>query len=215
MAIERSLAREKMVQEQLIARGIRDARVLAAMARVPRERFVPAALRQSAYEDRALPIGRGQTISQPYMVALMAEALELGGDERVLEIGTGSGYEAAILAELCEKVVSVERIEDLGTEARRTLRGLGYRNIEIVVGDGTLGYEPQAPYDAIVASAASPGIPRSLVEQLRRGGRLVLPVGEEELQTLVRIRKGDEGLREEYLGECRFVKLIGEQGWAE
>jgi len=202
-----------MVREQLLSRGIRDPRVLAAMGKVPRHLFVPDELQNEAYDDHPLPIGEGQTISQPYMVALMIEALGLKGEERVLEVGTGSGYEAAILAELCARVFSVERLEELATRARVHLSSLGYGNVSIRVGDGTLGWAEHAPYEAVVISAAAPCIPRPLLEQLKPGGCLVLPMGEEDLQALVRIRKDKEGLKEDYFGECRFVKLLGTYGW--
>jgi len=207
--------REKMVADQIVARQIRDPRVLAAMRKVPRHLFVAEELWDQAYEDGPLPIGESQTISQPYIVALMAEALELKGNERVLEIGTGSGYEAAVLAELCAELFSIERLEDLAMNARAVLASLGYRNISIQVGDGTLGWQECAPYDCVVVSAAGPQIPRPLLEQLKPDGILVLPMGEEGLQSLVRIRKGKDGLKEEYLGECRFVKLKGAYGWEE
>lgn len=207
--------RAKMVAEQLVTRMISDPRVLAAMEKVPRHLFVEEDLRERSYEDGPLPIGRGQTISQPYIVALMAQALDLKGQEKVLEIGTGSGYEAAVLAELCAEVFSIERVEELAEKARSLLKGLGYKNIEVRVGDGTLGWEEHAPYDAAVISAAAPQIPRPILDQLRPEGYLVLPLGEEDLQTLVRIRKGKDGLKEEYLGECRFVKLKGAYGWKE
>ncbi len=213
MALKDVQARERMVHYQLASRGIRDLRLLAAMAKVPRHLFVAPELRDRAYEDHPLPIGEDQTISQPYMVALMVEALGLKGQERVLEIGTGSGYGAAVLAELCGEVFSVERFESLAAQARRVLEDLGYRNVHIRVGDGSLGWEEGAPYDAVLVSAAAPRIPRPLLEQLKLGGCLVVPMGEEEIQMLVRIWKGVEGLREEYLGECRFVKLVGEYGW--
>ena len=207
--------RERMVREQLSSRGIRNSRVLSAMARVPRHLFVTEELREQAYEDHPLPIGEGQTISQPYMVALMAEALELQGTERVLEVGTGSAYEAAVLAELCAHVFSVELVDKLACQARIALRCLGYSNVSLRVGDGTLGWEEHAPFDSIVISAAAPGIPRPLLDQLRPGGCLVVPMGEEELQTLARIHKGEGGgYREECLTECRFVKLMGRYGWA-
>lgn len=207
--------RAKMVAEQLVTRMISDPRVLAAMEKVPRQLFVDEDLRERSYEDGPLPIGRGQTISQPYIVALMAQALELKGQEKVLEIGTGSGYEAAVLAELCAEVFSIERVEELAEKARSLLTGLGYKNINVRVGDGTLGWEEHAPYDDAVISAAAPQIPRPILDQLRPEGYLVLPLGEEDLQTLVRIRKGKDGLKEEYLGECRFVKLKGTYGWKE
>ncbi len=215
MVVSYLLARERMVETQLVSRGIKESSVLAAMAKVPRHLFVAEELRDQAYEDNPLPIGKGQTISQPYMVALLVEALGLKGKDRVLEIGTGSGYEAAVLAELCARVFSVELVEDLAVKARVVLASLGYRNVSIQVGDGTLGWGEHAPYDAVVISAAAPCIPRPLLEQLRPGGCLVLPMGEEELQTLVGIRKESGGLREEYLGECRFVKLMGAYGWED
>ncbi|MBI3000405.1 MAG: protein-L-isoaspartate(D-aspartate) O-methyltransferase [Deltaproteobacteria bacterium] len=208
-------ARQQMVQEQLLRRGINDPRVLEAMARVPRHLFVPEELRGRAYEDGPLPIGEYQTISQPYMVALMVEALQLKGDERVLEVGTGSGYEAAVLSELCAEVFSMERLESLAARARSVLASLGYGNVQVFTGDGTLGLQAHAPYDAVVISAAAPAIPRPLLEQVKPGGCLVLPMGEIEIQTLVRIRKASEGLKEDYLGDCYFVKLIGSYGWQE
>jgi protein-L-isoaspartate(D-aspartate) O-methyltransferase len=206
-------ARERMVREQIQARGLATERVLEAMRRVPRHLFVDRGLRDRAYDDTPLPIGDGQTISQPYIVALMVEALELEGSERVLEIGTGSGYEAAVLAELCAEVYSIERIERLADRAGRLLATLGYRNVYLRVGDGSAGWPDAAPFAAIVTSAAVRRIPRTLVEQLVDGGRLVLPLGEEDSQMLVRLRKGPHGLREECLGECRFVRLIGTYGW--
>jgi len=215
MVVSYLLAREKMVEEQLVSRGIRDSRVLTAMAKVRRHLFVAEELRSRAYDDNPLPIGEGQTISQPYMVALMVEALGLKGKERVLEIGTGSSYAAAVLAELCAQVFSIEWVEDLAVRAQVVLVSLGYRNVSIRVGDGTLGWEEHAPYDAVVISAAAPCIPRPLIRQLKLDGSLVLPMGEEELQTLVRIRKERGGLREEYLGECLFVKLMGAYGWED
>lgn len=208
-------ARKKMVQEQLVSQGIKDPRVLAAMAKVPRHLFVVEELQGQAYDDNPLPIGEGQTISQPYMVARMVEALGLKGKELVLEIGTGSGYAAAVLAELCGQVFSMEMVEDLAIRARAVLASLGYRNVSVQVGDGTLGWEEHAPYDAVVISAGAPCIPRPLLEQLRPGGCMVFPMGEKDLQTLVRIRKERGGLREEYLGECYFVKLLGTYGWED
>jgi protein-L-isoaspartate(D-aspartate) O-methyltransferase len=209
--------RNRMVAAQLAARGIEDGRVLEAMRRVPRHLFVAPELQDRAYEDTPLPIGARQTISQPYMVALMSEALELAdAGERVLEIGTGSGYQSAVLAELAAVVLSLERIPELARQARDVLGRLGYLDrVTIQVADGTLGWPDGSPYDAILVTAGAPQIPRPLIEQLRVGGRLVLPMGEEELQTLVRIRRGPNGIVEEYLGECRFVKLLGSQGWEE
>ncbi|MBI2360592.1 MAG: protein-L-isoaspartate(D-aspartate) O-methyltransferase [Deltaproteobacteria bacterium] len=209
------IARERMIEEQLKSRDIRDPRVLQAMGKVSRHLFVPQELKGQAYEDRPLPIGQDQTISQPYMVALMVQALELRGNERILEVGTGSGYATAVLAELCAQVYSMERLEALATRARFVLANLSYDNVRIITGDGTLGLADYAPYDGVVISAAAPCLPRPLLEQLKPGGRLVVPMGEQELQALVRIRKTTEGLEEDYLGECHFVKLIGTYGWDE
>ncbi len=206
-------ARERMVEQQLVERGIFDARVIGAMTRVERHRFVEEALWMRAYEDRALPIGLRQTISQPYMVGLMTQSLELRGGERVLEVGTGSGYQTAVLAELAGSVFSIERFSSLAAAAREVLDMLGYHNVAVRVADGTLGWAEQAPFDAILVTAGSPRVPRPLVRQMSEGGRLVFPVGAEELQTLVRIRKEDGRLHEEYLGDCRFVKLVGRYGW--
>jgi protein-L-isoaspartate(D-aspartate) O-methyltransferase len=213
--IDYAQARERMVEKQLVSRGIHDPRVLRAMAKVPRHLFLENELWDRAYEDHPLPIGANQTISQPYMVALMAEALELKGTERVLEVGTGSGYAAAVLGELCAEVFTVEAVEELALKARALLSNLGHRNVSVLVGDGTLGWEEHAPYDGIIISAAAPCIPRPLLEQLKTPGRLVFPMGEKELQTLVRIRKDTAGIREEYLGECLFVKLKGRYGWED
>jgi len=213
MALAYTQARERMVQDQLAARGITDARVLAVMGRVPRHAFVEDYLRDQAYEDYPLPIGENQTISQPYMIAIMAQVLQIEQTERILEIGTGSGYFSAILAELGAMVYSVERLESLASHARATLQTLGYRNVFIDVGDGSLGWPDHAPFDAVVVGSAAPCLPRPLLSQLMPGGRLVLPMGEEELQTLVRVSTEPSGLREEYFGECRFVKLRGQYGW--
>lgn len=217
MATDHEAARARMVRAQLEGRGIADRRVLAAMGAVPRHRFVPPELRERAYEDTPLPIGSGQTISQPYMVAVMTEALGLADEEaHVLEVGTGSGYQTAVLAALGVRVTSIERIESLADRAREVIDGIGLgERVTIAVGDGTLGWEAGAPFDAILVTAGAPGIPRPLIAQLAPHGRLVVPVGEEELQTLVRLRRGAEGLVEEYLGECRFVKLQGSHGWEE
>jgi len=216
VALDDERARERMVAEQLEARGFHDPAVLAAMRRVPRHLFVEPALRERAYDDTPLPIGEQQTISQPYMVALMTEALELRGGERVLEVGTGSGYQAAILAEMGAWVVTLERIPVLAERARGVLGPLGYLDrVQMERGDGTLGWAGGAPYDGIIVTAGAPCIPRPLVEQIAPAGRLVLPMGDDELQTLVRLRRGPNGLVEEYLGECRFVKLLGSYGWEE
>ena len=210
-------ARARMVTEQLERRGFDDPTVLAAMRCVPRHLFVEPSLQERAYEDTPLPIGERQTISQPYMVALMSEALAVRAGARVLEVGTGSGYQAAVLAEMGARVLTLERIPALGTRAREVLAALGYADrVTVEIGDGTLGAPAGAPYDGIIVTAGAPQIPRPLVEQLGANGCLVLPMGDDELQTLVRIRRGaDGGLIEEYLGECRFVKLLGSYGWED
>ncbi|MBN1626443.1 MAG: protein-L-isoaspartate(D-aspartate) O-methyltransferase [Deltaproteobacteria bacterium] len=210
-----SAARESMVRTQLLPRGIKDTRVLQAMGEVPRERFMPEQMKPYAYDDTAFSIGSGQTISQPYIVALMTEALELKGTEKALEIGTGSGYQAAILARLSSVVYTVERIESLMTTARDVLDDLGYRNIFFKVFDGTLGWNEKAPYDAIVVTAAAPVVPKPLLEQLKENGRLVLPVGDQYGQDLIKITKKDAIFYEKNLGGVIFVKLIGEYGWSK
>lgn len=204
-------ARQRMV-EALAARGIRDRRVLAAMAKIPRHRFVEEPFRDRAYGEHSLPIGEKQTISQPFTVARMTEALELTGRERVLEIGTGSGYQAAVLAELAEKVYSLERIPALAFRARRLLDELGYHTVVIWQRDGSFGWREEAPFDAIIATAAAPSVPRALVEQLAPGGRLVIPVGPPAGQQLLRLRKpaGGGPVVEEPLGPCKFVEFIGD-----
>jgi len=208
--------RLQMVTEQLAARGICDERVLAALAVVPRHRFVPAGQRAYAYQDHPLPVGHGQTISQPYMVALMTEALQLPAGARVLEVGTGSGYQAAVLAEIGVEVYSIERVPELAAQAENRLREIGFgERVRIRVGDGTDGWSEAAPFDGIVVTAAVRQIPRALLSQLGSGGCLVLPLGQRELQGLVRIRRGAAGWEEDYLGECRFVKLVGVDGWDE
>ena len=206
-------ARQKMLESQIVARNVRDPRVLEAIRTVPRHLFVEEALRDRAYLDKALPIGEKQTISQPFMVAAMSEALQLEGKERVLEIGTGSGYQTAVLSELCQSVFSVERIASFVPIARRRLESLGRYNVLIKVGDGTIGWTEHAPYDAILVTAAARGLPRPLAEQLAIGGRLVVPIGPEHSQSLMRITRDEQGFHEEALGECRFVKLIGRHGW--
>jgi protein-L-isoaspartate(D-aspartate) O-methyltransferase len=208
-----ALARKKMVQEQLVARGIKDKRILAAMMKVPRHLFVEEGLWHQAYGDFPLPIGEGQTISQPYIVALMTAALHVTGDEKVLEIGTGSGYQAAILAELTMHVFSVERISSMAAKARKILDQLGYANVLIRVSDGTLGWPEEAPFDGIIVTAGAPAIPTTLMQQLLTGGRLVIPVGNEYSQTLLKAVKQEKGYKQEDLGGVRFVKLIGDQGW--
>ncbi len=213
MALTYLQAREHMVREQLVKRGLADPLVLAAMGRVPRHLFVEESLRDRAYDDHPLPIGEGQTISQPYMVALMAEILKLAEGEKVLEVGTGSGYLTAVLAEQGVQVYSIEFSARLAEHARIALQALGYQNVTVHSGDGTLGWPAEAPFDAIVIGAAAPCLPRPLLAQLRLGGRLIVPMGEEELQTLVRVWKEPHGFREDYFGECRFVKLNGAYGW--
>jgi len=209
-------ARDRMVREQLVARGIRDARVLAAMRRVPRHLFVPEPWRECAYDDRPQPIGENQTISQPLMVALMTELLELQGSEVVLELGTGSGYQCAVLAELCRKVISIERHAVLAERAKRILEGLGYTNVEIHAADGTLGWPDEAPYPCIVVTAGAPSVPPPLVEQLAPGGRLVVPVGDRDVQTLTLIRKDARGRTSwSEHGRCVFVPVVGHHGWRE
>lgn len=203
-----------MVARQLAARDITDPRVLAAFAEVPRHRFVPPLHHHAAYGDGPLPIGQGQTISQPYMVAVMVQALDLGADDVVLEVGAGSGYAAAVLSRIVRRVVAIERIGALASRARATLAELGYDNVEVVEGDGSLGWPPGAPFDAICVSAAAPGIPPALVEQLAVGGRLVVPVGGHDWQTLLRVTKEADGAtRTDDLGGVRFVPLVGAEGW--
>ena len=197
----------------LAARDISDARVLDALDRVPRERFVPEPIRPRAYENIALPIPAGQTISQPLMVALMTQELELKGAERVLEIGTGTGYQTAILAELATEVVTIERIPELGHAARELLSDLGYSNIEFRIGDGSLGCPELAPYDAILVTAGAPDYPAPLYRQLRVGGRLVIPVGDEATQTLRIVTRTVQGPQIRESGGCRFVRLIGDAAW--
>lgn len=210
-----TLARQRMVVEQLVKRGIKDSRVLQAMGKVPRHLFVDPALKSRAYDDYPLPIGEGQTISQPYMVAIMTEALELKGHERVLEVGTGSGYQTAVLAELASKVYSIERIEALAHRAADRLLQLGYSNVQIKVGDGSLGWAEEAPFDAILVTAGAPSVPQALLQQLAEKGCLVIPVGEAHAQILKKIvRKGESYCYTDLVG-CVFVKLLGEQGWRE
>jgi protein-L-isoaspartate(D-aspartate) O-methyltransferase len=204
-----------MVESQIKARGIKDHLVLEAMAKVPRHVFVPEEYADAAYDDRPLPIGSGQTISQPYMVAVMTEALKLEGGERVLEIGTGSGYQTAMLAEIVARVVTIERKPELAGPAGETLGRLGYSNVELVVGDGTRGYPAGAPYEGILVTAGAPDVPEVLLDQLADGGRLVIPVGNTLQQTLTRVTKQQGGYKTERLEGCVFVPLIGEYGWNE
>ncbi len=202
-----------MVDTQLIPRGIKDQRVLNAMRKVPRHLFMPEPIRPSAYADMALPIGEGQTISQPYMVAVMTELLDLKGQERVLEIGTGSGYQAAVLAELAEEVYTIERIPELAAQSARRLAELGYGTVHVITGDGTKGYREKAPFDRILITAAAPEIPAVVADQLEEGGIIVAPVGGRLSQILVRSKKVRGLLAQEYQVPCVFVPLIGEYGW--
>ena len=204
-----------MVDRQLRRRDVVDPRVLAAMERVPRELFLPEGQRERAYDDAALPIGGGQTMSQPYMVAKMCELLSLNGEERVLDVGTGSGYHAAVLAELAKEVVTIERVPELAERARASLEAAGYDNVEVRVGDGTLGVPDRAPFDAIAVAAAAPVLPESLYEQLEVGGRIVVPVGGRSNQRLELIVKSPEGPAVVRSVPCRFVPLLGEEGFSE
>jgi protein-L-isoaspartate(D-aspartate) O-methyltransferase len=207
--------REKMVTTQIEGRGIRDQRVLDAMRKVPRHLFVGEALQDQAYGDFPLPIGEGQTISQPFIVAEMTQALELSPEDRVLEIGTGSGYQTAILAELAERVFTIERVRRLFMTARRIFDELKYYNIIAKCSDGTLGWRDEAPFDAIIVTAGAPKVAETLIDQLADHGRLVVPVGSEHSQMLMKIVKEDDEIHETNLGGCRFVKLIGSHGWQE
>jgi protein-L-isoaspartate(D-aspartate) O-methyltransferase len=207
--------REEMVRNQIESRGIKDPRVLAAFRKVPRHLFVSEALRDQAYGDFPLPIGEQQTISQPYIVAEMTQALELTEDNRVLEIGTGSGYQAAILAEIVYRVYTIERIRALFLHARSLFDKLGYHNIVMKYADGTKGWLDESPFDAVVVTAGAPQIPDTLVNQLVEGGRMVVPVGNQQTQDLIKIYRDKKGIRQVNLGGCRFVKLVGEQGWKE
>jgi protein-L-isoaspartate(D-aspartate) O-methyltransferase len=213
MEQKRERERNEMVRWQIQERGIEDERVLEAMRAVPRHEFVPVHLRGASYRDAPLPIGEGQTISQPYIVAYMTAALKLSGEDKVLEVGTGSGYQAAVLAHIADRLITVERLPRLAQEAREKLAELGYDNVMVVVGDGTQGWPDEAPYDAIIVTAASPDVPEPLREQLADGGRLVAPVGPRYSQQLVRIwREGDTYRIDNLLGVA-FVPLIGEHGW--
>jgi protein-L-isoaspartate(D-aspartate) O-methyltransferase len=203
------------LSETLARRGIRDARVLSAFGRVPRELFVPERLRRQAYADRALPIGSGQTISQPFMVATIVSAPELEGDERVLDVGTGSGYQAAILAELANEVVTIERVPELADRARETLAAAGYDRVDVRVGDGTLGVPERAPYGGIAVAAAAPAVPEALYDQLRAAGRLVVPVGTRNEQWLEVVVRGEQGPEARRTVPCRFVPLLGTEGFTD
>jgi len=207
--------REKMVKKQLIPRGIKDERILTAFLQVPRERFVPEEVREDAYGDFPLSIGEGQTISQPYMVALMTQCLDLKGKEKVLEIGTGSGYQTAILAELSREVYSVERIRIFAQRAGELLRKLKYNNVKILVGNGTLGWKEFSPYDRIIVTAGTKNIPPSLIHQLKEDGIMVIPVGDVHSQDLKVLQKKKEEIITQTVERCIFVPLIGKYGWGE
>jgi protein-L-isoaspartate(D-aspartate) O-methyltransferase len=204
-----------MVRTQLVPRGIRDERVLHAMRKVPRHSFVDESMQYKAYDDMALSIGDGQTISQPYMVAVMTELLELKGNEKVLEVGTGSGYQAAVLAELAQEVYSVERLPSLAARAAERLQGIGYRNVQIKVEDGTLGWPEKAPFDRIIITAGTPKVPEPLVGQLGDAGILLAPVGDRYSQQLIKLKRNKDKLSEEFHTFCVFVPLIGEYGWRD
>ena len=208
------LSRSKTALLSELALEVSDARVLNAIARVPRERFVPPELRLHAYENRPLPIGHGQTISQPLIVALMTQALDLRGDEMVLEVGTGSGYQAALLSRLAAQVVTVERVPELARDAERVLADLGYANVEVHVAGETLGWPEGAPYDAIIVTAGAPRVPHELIDQMRIGGRMAVPVGSRDLQELVQVVRSPEGPVIINLGPCRFVPLVGPGAWS-
>ncbi len=206
--------RKEMVERQLMPRGIGDKATLDAMGSVPREAFMPEDAKEQAYLDRAQPIGLNQTISQPYIVALMAQGAQIKPTDHVLEIGTGSGYGAAILSRMAQKVITVERLEPLALQAKERYKALGYENISVKVDDGTLGWVAEAPYDAILVTAAAPHIPPSLLKQLKIGGRLIIPVGDTQSQTLYRVTKKEEQhMEKEALEFVRFVPLLGEEGW--
>ncbi len=205
--------RNKMIETQLKARGIKNKKVLAAFGNIPRQLFLPEALRSQAYSDYPLPIGGGQTISQPYIVAYMTELLNLKPTDKVLEVGTGSGYQAAVLSQIVDKVFTIERVHKLATATRKLLQSLGYNNIIEKIGDGTLGWKEFAPYDAIIVTAGGHSVPENYIDQLAVGGRLVIPFGTEDAQELYRFTKTPKGVRKENLGNVKFVKLVGRKGW--
>ncbi|MDZ7833735.1 MAG: protein-L-isoaspartate(D-aspartate) O-methyltransferase [Desulfobacterales bacterium] len=207
--------RESMVKNQIEARGINDPGVFAAMRRVPRHMFVSEALMDQAYADHPLPIGEQQTISQPYIVAHMTQALQVDGEDRVLEIGTGSGYQAAVLAEIAYKVYTIEKKRNLYIRARKIFDQLKYMNIVTRYSDGTMGWREESPFDAILVTAGAPEIPKTLVNQLAMGGRMVIPVGQSFSQELIKLFRDENGIHKTRLGGCRFVKLVGEHGWGE
>jgi protein-L-isoaspartate(D-aspartate) O-methyltransferase len=208
------ILRKRMVEEQLVQRGIKNQRVLDAFKKIERHKFIPEDLRESAYADFPVPIGEGQTISQPYIVALMTEYLDLSGQESVLEIGTGSGYQSAILAELARQVYSIERFAGLARRAQAILEELGYTNIKIKIGDGTLGWKEFAPFERIIITAGSPKIPLPLTEQLKEDGKLILPLGESFSQVLTLVEKKQNKLQTQNICGCVFVPLVGEHGWS-
>lgn len=213
---EMEARRRAMIADQIVARDILDPHILQAMADVPRERFVPGELAEFAYEDRPLPIEAGQTISQPYVVALMIDAARIGRDDRVLEIGVGSGYAAAVMSRLARRVHAIDRHDELAGRARERMADLGYDNVVIRTGDGTHGWPENAPFDVILVAAGGPALPRPLIDQLAVGGRLVIPVGAAEQQRLMRVTNdGENGYREDDLGPVHFVPLIGEHGWSD
>ena len=207
--------RELMVKMQLIPRGIKDERVLNAMKKVPRHLFVEDSFKQKAYDDTALSIGEGQTISQPYMVAIMTELMELKGDEKILEVGTGSGYQAVILAELAREVYTIERVASLANKAKEKFSAIGYNNIHIMVGDGTLGWQEEAPFDRIIITAGGPKVPEPLIEQMSEDGIIVAPIGDRFTQLLLKIIKSEGRISKEEFIPCVFVPLIGAYGWRE
>lgn len=211
--IEFSSLRKRMVATQIASRGIKDKKVLEVMAKVPRHKFVLSEYLDSAHEDHPLPIGEEQTISQPYMVALMTECLGLKGDEKVLEIGTGSGYQAAVLAELSKEVYTIERFESLAERAKKVLSDLGYKNVKVIVGDGSRGLEEEAPFDRIIVTAGAPILPKTLVDQLAEGGKMVIPVGGSFSQALLLVEKEKGKVKTTSVCGCVFVPLIGEYGW--
>jgi len=207
--------RHEMVRTQIEARGVTDPKVLYALRKVPRHLFVSEALRDQAYGDFPLPIGEQQTISQPYIVAEMTQALQPSADDRILEIGTGSGYQAAVLAEIVFRVYTIERIHSLYVQTRKLFDKLKYHNIVTKYSDGTIGWESESPFDGIIVTAGAPEIPKLLVSQLAVGGRLVIPVGDQYSQELIKLYKDEQGIHKNNLGGCRFVKLVGENGWRE
>ena len=204
-----------MVETQIAARGVKDERVLAAMRKIPRHLFIPGEARSAAYGDYPLPIGHGQTISQPYIVAMMTSLLQISAEDRVLEIGTGSGYQAAILGTLANEVISIERIAEVARLAQENLSAVGITNVRVIVGDGTRGYPERAPYEGVLITAATPSVPPPLIDQLAEGGRLVAPVGSRDLQELIRLTRRGNDLIREFFGGVVFVPLLGEHGWEQ